>query len=99
DSSQSGGAALPRSALCAPIFVRGAAVAGLCVTHKQVYGLFGPNEERLADFITAITGAALENADGFLQLQRLNSTLEERVAERTAAAEKRARELAVSNHE
>jgi len=99
DPGQSDGTVGSRSALCAPIFVRGAAVAGMCITHKQVRGLFGPNEERLADFITTITGAALENADGFLQLQRLNSTLEERVAERTAAAEKRARELAVSNQE
>ncbi len=94
-----GGSAAARSALCAPIFVRGAAVACMCVTHKQVRGLFGKNEERLADFITTIAGAALENADGFLRLQQLNATLEERVADRTAAAENRAQELAVSNRE
>jgi two-component system sensor kinase len=88
-----------RSSLCAPIFVRGAAVACLYVTHGQVRGLFGTDEERLADFITAIAGAALENADGFLQLQQLNSTLERRVADRTAAAENRAQELALSNRE
>ena len=93
------GEAAARSALCAPIFVRGEAVACLCVTHKQVRGLFGKNEERLADFITTIAGAALENADGFLRLQQLNATLEARVAERTAAAEGRAQELAVSNRE
>ena len=99
DPGHAGGLVAARSALCAPIFVRGAAVACLCVTHKQVRGLFGKNEERLADFITAIAGAALENADGFLRLQQLNSTLEARVAERTAAAEGRAQELAVSNRE
>jgi len=87
------------SSLCAPIFVRGIAVACLCVTHANVRGLFGADEERLADFITAIAGAALENADGFFQLQQLNSTLEQRVAERTAAAENRAQELIVSNIE
>jgi two-component system sensor kinase len=87
------------SSLCAPIFVRGFAVACLCVTHDNVHGLFGANEERLADFITAIAGAALENADGFFRLQQLNSTLEQRVAERTAAAEKRAQELVLSNIE
>ncbi len=87
------------SSLCAPIFVRGAAVACLCVSHEHIYNLFGADEERLADFITAIAGAALENADGFVQLQQLNSTLEQRVAERTAAAEKRAQELIVSNIE
>ena len=87
------------SSLCAPIFVRGMAVACLYVTHENVRGLFGTDEERLADFITAIAGAALENADGFFQLQQLNSTLEQRVAERTAAAEKRAYELVLSNVE
>ena len=61
--------------------------------------LFGADEERLANFIAAIAGAALENADGFQQLQDLNETLEERVADRTAAAESRAQELARSNNE
>ena len=87
------------SLLCAPISVRGVAVACLCVSHDNIGGLFGADEERLADFITALAGAALENADGFRKLQELNSTLEQRVAERTAAAENRAHELAVSNSE
>jgi len=87
------------SLLCAPIYVRGQSVACLTVTHDNVRGLFGQDEERLADFIAAIAGAALENADGFFQLQQLNSTLEQRVAERTAAAEKRAHELVLSNIE
>jgi signal transduction histidine kinase/DNA-binding response OmpR family regulator len=87
------------SSLCAPIFVRGAAVACLFVTHENIRGLFGADEECLADFITALAGAALENADGFARLQQLNSTLEQRVAERTAAAETRATELALSNSE
>jgi two-component system sensor kinase len=99
DHDQEDDRAATRSSLCAPIFVRGWPVACLCVTHSQVRNLFGKNEERLADFITAIAGAALENADGFVQLQQLNSTLEVRVAERTAAAENRAQELAVSNRE
>ena len=66
---------------------------------RQVRSLFGPDEERLANFIATIAGAALENAEGFQQLQSLNETLEQRVAERTAAAEARARELAESNEE
>ena len=88
-----------RSALCVPVLVRGRAVVCLYVAHEQVHGLFGPDEERLADFIATIAGAALENAEGFQQLQDLNETLEARVAERTAAAEARARELATSNRE
>ena len=59
-----------------PIFVRGRTVACLYVAHYQVQGLFGPDEERLADFIATIAGAALENAEGFQQLQQLNETLE-----------------------
>jgi signal transduction histidine kinase/DNA-binding response OmpR family regulator/tetratricopeptide (TPR) repeat protein len=88
-----------RSAICVPLHVRGAAVACLYVTHEHVRGLFGMVEERLADYIATIAGAALENAEGFTQLQQLNETLEVRVAERTAAAESRARELAQSNQE
>ena len=79
--------------------MRGRTVACLYVAHYQVQGLFGPDEERLADFIATIAGAALENAEGFQQLQQLNETLELRVAERTAAAEARAQELAASNRE
>jgi len=88
-----------RSVLCAPLFVRGRAVACLCVAHEHVKDLFGPDEERLADFVATIAGAALENSENFAELQTLNQTLEGRVAERTAAAESRARQLAASNRE
>lgn len=87
------------STLCVPIFVRGRTDACLYAAHYQAQCHFGPHEERLADFIATIAGAALENAEGFAQLQRLNETLEIRVAERTAAAEARAQELAKSNRE
>ncbi len=88
-----------RSALCAPVFVRGKPAGCFYVDHRQVSGLFHEDEERLAEFIATIAGAALENAEGFAELRLLNETLEQRVAERTAAAEARARELAVSNDE
>ncbi len=88
-----------RSALCAPVFVRGKPAGCFYVDHRQVSGLFREDEERLAAFIATIAGAALENAEGFAELRLLNETLEQRVAERTAAAEARARELAVSNDE
>ena len=87
------------STMCVPIFQRGRPIACLYVTHQHIRGLFGPDEERLADFIATIAGAALENAEGFQQLQALNETLEQRVADRTAAAELRAMELAESNAE
>jgi signal transduction histidine kinase/DNA-binding response OmpR family regulator/tetratricopeptide (TPR) repeat protein len=88
-----------RSALCAPVFVRNKPAGCFYVDHRHVSGLFGEDEKRLAEFIATIAGAALENAEGFAELQRLNETLEQRVAERTAAAEARARELAMSNAE
>ena len=73
-----------RSALCAPIFVRGRATALLYVTHRQLSGLFGDEERRLAAFVTTLAGAALENAEGFAEVQSLSASLEERVARRTA---------------
>ena len=85
------------SVIAAPITVRGEHKALLYVTNSQVQQFFGRTEERLADFITAIAGAAIESAEGFEQLRSLNETLEERVAERTLAAEARARQLADSN--
>ena len=87
------------SVICSPIFVRGKPKACLYVTQGQVSGFFGHDEERLAGFIATLAGAALENADGFQQLHRLNESLEQRVAERTAAAEARAQQLAASNQE
>lgn len=87
------------SAMCVPLHCRGTPVACLYVTHRQVQNLFGEDEERLADFIATIAGAALENSEGFAQLESLNLTLEQRVTERTAAAESRAQELALTNAE
>lgn len=99
DDLQSVELASQRSVLCAPIKVRNRTAACLYATHQHVAGLFGADEERLADFVASITGAALENAEGFEQLEQLNATLEERVVERTAAVEARASELALSNAE
>ncbi|MCA9234713.1 MAG: AAA family ATPase, partial [Planctomycetales bacterium] len=87
------------SCLAAPVFVRGALRALLVVSHDELSGLFGSDELRLAEFVATIAGAALENAAGFRELQELNLTLESRVAERTAAAESKARELAESYEE
>ncbi|MES1213481.1 MAG: ATP-binding protein, partial [Singulisphaera sp.] len=96
-STENASAGGERSALCTPLYVRGVAVACLYVTHEHVRGLFGQDEERLAEYIATIAGAALENAEGFSQLQALNEGLEQRVVERTAAVEARSQELARSN--
>jgi two-component system sensor kinase len=92
-SSESVVLAMVRSALCAPIFTRGRAGACFMVSHRQVAGLFGADEERLADFIATLAGAALENAEGFTQLRRLNETLEHQVVE-SKRAENRIKEQA-----
>lgn len=88
-----------KSQLCVPIRVRERTVACLYVAHHQVRQLFGADEERLADFVATITGAALENAAGFEELERFNMTLEQRVLAGTAAARAKADELAASNCE
>jgi two-component system sensor kinase len=77
-----------RSALCAPIFVRGRAAACLYVTHRLIAGLFGEDERRLADFIATLAGAALENAEGFGELKRLNEALELRIEQYRRAKKK-----------
>ncbi|HEV2786462.1 MAG TPA: diguanylate cyclase, partial [Solirubrobacteraceae bacterium] len=80
-----------RSALCAPVFVRGRPTALLHVAHRQLGGFFGADEQRLAAFVTTLAGAALENAEGFAEVQALSASLEERVTRRTA-------ELSASKH-
>jgi two-component system sensor kinase len=67
--------------------------------HHDIKNFFSENEERLADFVATIAGAALENADGFAKLQTLNETLENRVVQRTADLQKRATELADAKKE
>jgi PAS domain S-box-containing protein len=84
DASDSPELETMRSVLCAPISVRGHLTACLYVTHDQVGGLFGEEEDRLASFIAVLAGAALENAEGFSEVRALSTSLERRVAERTA---------------
>ncbi|MEM8670536.1 MAG: ATP-binding protein [Planctomycetota bacterium] len=85
------------SGIAAPISYRGNTIAVILVLHDELENLFGDEERRIADFISSLAGAALENADGFRRLQLLNDTLEQKVQERTQAAEQRAQQLATSN--
>ena len=64
-----------RSALCAPIVAHGRPAAALYVTHRQVGGLFGDEELRLAEFIAALAGAALENAAGIAANRRADEEI------------------------
>lgn len=82
-----------RSLLACPIVVRSRTAACLLVGNSEVRDLFGPNELRIARYLTTIAGAALENAEGFRSLQDLNANLERIVEERTAVVEARSSEL------
>jgi PAS domain S-box-containing protein len=82
-----------RSALCAPIFNRGRAVACCYLTHAQVGALFGEEEVRLSEFIATLAGTALENAEGFAEVQALSRSLERRVEERTTELAEANRQL------
>ena len=64
-----------RSAMCVPVFVRGRPHICFYITHRQVDGLFGEEEERLAEYIATLAGAALENAEGFADLRSAQEQL------------------------
>jgi signal transduction histidine kinase/CheY-like chemotaxis protein/tetratricopeptide (TPR) repeat protein len=83
--------------LSTQIRVRDSIAAYLLVGHMELDNLFGSEELQVAEFIATLTSAALENAEGFEKLHKLNATLEQRVKERTAAAELRATQLNESN--
>ena len=83
--------------LSTQIRVRDSIAAYLLVGHMELDNLFCNEELQVAEFIATLTSAALENAEGFEKLHKLNTTLEQRVKERTAAAELRATELVESN--
>jgi two-component system sensor kinase len=73
-----------RSALCVPVQVGESAAWLLYLTQSEVGAAFADEEQRIAEFLTTLAGAALENAERFLQIQEFSRALEERVATRTA---------------
>ena len=61
DADDSGHASGPaRSALCSPVYVREEMVGYFLALHTQVEGLFGKEEQQLAEFVTHLAGASLE---------------------------------------
>ncbi|MBA3742555.1 ATP-binding protein [Sporichthya sp.] len=96
DSSESVVLAGIRSVLCVPIQVHGRPVACLYTDHRRVGGLFGADEVRLAEFIAALAGAALENAQGFAEIEELTRTLEQKVDERAAELAEAVAEVAAA---
>jgi signal transduction histidine kinase len=88
-----------RSAIAAPVLVRGQVDVCLVASHDQVGGVFGDDEVRLAEFVTTLAGAALENAHGFHQVQALTRTLERRIREREEDIRARDDFLTTAAHE
>jgi signal transduction histidine kinase/tetratricopeptide (TPR) repeat protein len=58
-----------RSALCAPVYVRGSLKGVLYAGQHQIDGLFGEADERLIEFLATLAGCAMENAAGFARVQ------------------------------
>lgn len=88
-----------RSVLCVPIYERGAIGVLLYITHHQVGRLFGEVEERLAEFVATLAGAALENAAGFAEIKALSEERERLLREAQAAVRARDEFLSIAAHE
>ena len=76
-----------------PIKVRGDVVKIIYVSNLRMQDLFGKDEIRIADYLTAATSVALENNRGVYELEELNQNLESLVHSRTETIEARSREL------
>lgn len=87
------------SALYAPIYVDGQAVALLVATHHGVTSLFGEEEKRLADYISTLTGAALKNAERVARIQKLSDERNDLFKEAQKAIETRDQFLSLASHE
>jgi signal transduction histidine kinase len=70
-----------------------------CVTNHQLAGAFGSQEVSIADFIATLAGAALENAQGFAEVNALSEERGRLYAQAQAALHKRDEFLAVASHE
>ena len=81
------------SYIAVPVLVNESIKTVLYVGNDFVQGLFREDECKIATYLAAATGAALERADGFQKLEHMNTNLERLVDQRTKAAEARSLEL------
>ena len=88
-----------RSILCVPIFARERPGVCLYVTHSQVGLPFGELEERLAEFIATVAGAALESVQTFAQAKALSEERARLYLEAQSAILQREEFLSVASHE
>jgi len=66
-----------RSALAVPIHLDGHCAYVLCAVHRSAGTIFGPDEVRIAEFLSSATGAAIENATRFSHLEAAYGQLRE----------------------
>jgi two-component system sensor kinase len=76
-----------RSALYAPIFERGRIIGCFGTLHAEVDESFGDEEVRLAEFIMALAGAALEHSDAFAELHQAHKQLQVRAQDAALVTE------------
>jgi signal transduction histidine kinase/tRNA A-37 threonylcarbamoyl transferase component Bud32/tetratricopeptide (TPR) repeat protein len=66
-----------RAALAVPILLDGHCAYVLCAVHRSTGAVFGPDEVRIAEFLSSATGAAIENATRFSHLEAAYGQLRE----------------------
>ncbi|MCA9601675.1 MAG: ATP-binding protein [Polyangiales bacterium] len=88
-----------KSAMAVPLFVRGEIAACLYVSHSQIEHLFGEVETRIAEFVAALGGVALENADGFSKVRALSEEQARLYARSQDAVRARDEFISIASHE
>ncbi|MFK7735251.1 MAG: ATP-binding protein [Pirellulaceae bacterium] len=79
--------------LVCPIRISNENTYFLYVANTHLSGIFGEDERRIASYLASAASGALERADGYEKLERMNESLENRVKERTQAVVQRSEEL------
>jgi signal transduction histidine kinase/tetratricopeptide (TPR) repeat protein/ActR/RegA family two-component response regulator len=86
-----------RSAIVIPLIAGSRQIGTLYADMRTVFGRFAQGDADLLTILAAQAATAVENARLYQETLRANRDLEQRVAERTAALEERATELAIVN--
>lgn len=79
------------SHICGPIMAGQSLVGVLYAKNDLISDNFGPESERIIEYLANAAGSALDKIDGYRQLEELNEFLESKVSERTATLESRSR--------
>ncbi|HEX5688452.1 MAG TPA: GAF domain-containing protein, partial [Roseiflexaceae bacterium] len=86
-----------RSALALPLIAGSRQIGTLYADMRSIFGRFATSDADMLTILAAQAATAIENSRLYHETLRANRDLEQRVAERTAALEERASELAIVN--